>query len=83
MVFLGDGSFSLLRDLKIMKDGMKKWPNSISIDKMMKENLGVEKLPSIVGLIVFGEIMTVFTDSTHLNDLYVNKNPNATKFSLG
>lgn len=66
-----------------MKDGMKKWPYSISIDKMFKQNLGVEKLPPIIGLIVFGEIMTVFTDSTHLNDLYVNKNPNATKFSLG
>lgn len=48
----------------------------------MKEVLGVDKLPPAIGIIWLGEVITWFTDSTHLNDLYVNKNENVTRFYL-
>ena len=62
---------------------MKKIPSSFRWDIQLKEQLGVSKLPAIVGSVWFGKPVIVVNDSVCLNEFYVNKNAKLTKHSLG
>ena len=74
VVFMGNNSYSLLRDVKLMIGIMKKYPTSFSYELMMKEEMKVETLPPLVGRIFMGKVYLMFTSMEHLQDLYVNKN---------
>lgn len=74
VVFMGQNSYSLFRDIKLMMSVMKKYPTSFSYERMFKEEMAVETLPPIVGRIFMGRLYLMFTSVEHLQDLYVNKN---------
>ena len=63
VVFLGDGSFSLIRDIKLMREIMREYPSALHFDKMIKKSLGVTKLPPLVGLILGSNIMLMVTSA--------------------
>jgi hypothetical protein len=73
-VFLGDGSYSLFRDYALYNNIMKKYPSTISSEKLMKESLKTEQLPPVVGFIFFGAIILFINSPDLLDDLYINKN---------
>ena len=71
---MGKNTYSLTRDTLAMKSIIEKYPTSLSIFRLIKEEMGVDKLPPIVGRIFLGRLYLVFTSVDHLQDLYMNKN---------
>jgi hypothetical protein len=71
---MGNNTYSLTRDTLATKAIIEKYPTSFSYYRLMKEEMGLETLPPIVGRIFLGRLYLVFTSVDHLQDLYVNKN---------
>lgn len=71
---MGNNSYSLIRDVKLTLNIMKKYPTTLSYERMMKEEFKTDVLPPIVGRIFMGHVYLMFTSVEHLQDLYVNKN---------
>jgi len=77
---MGDNSYSLLRDIKLLIQNINKYPTSLSYEKMIKEEMKVDTLPPIVGRIFMGRVYLMFTSVEHLQDFYFNKNQVLKKF---
>lgn len=77
---MGNNSYSLLRDIKLMLKISTKYPTSFSYYRMFKEEMAVSSLPPICGRIFMGRVYLMFTSVEHLQDLYINKNQIADKY---
>ena len=77
---MGDGGWSLIRDLKFIMAALKKKPNAFSMLTVFRDNLPNSlQLPSVVGVFWFGRCAVYVTSVECLQDLYVNKNAQITK----
>ena len=81
VVFMGDGGWSLIRDLKFVMAGLDKKRNAFSMLTVFRDNLPNNslQLPSVVGVFWFGRVAVYVTSVECLQDLYVNKNAQITK----
>lgn len=80
MIFTGNNSYSVLRDVKLTLNIMKKYPTTLSYLRLFKEELKTDVLPPIIGRVFMGNVYLLFTSVEHLQDLYVNKNQVADKY---
>lgn len=77
--FAGGDNYSMIRNLKAMKNMLVNYPTCISYQRLLLEYFKPHEMPPIVGLNLMGRIVPVVTSVELLPDLYVNKNAAATK----
>ena len=77
--FAGGDNYSMIRNLKSMKNMLVSYPTCISYHRLLLEYFKPHEMPPIVGLNLMGRIVPVVTSVELLPDLYINKNAAATK----
>ena len=77
--FLGDGNYAVVRDLKLLLENWKQKPTCLSFMTLFKNEFP-EEMPPVVGLLAMGRVQLMVTSVECLQDLYVNKNAQVTKF---
>ena len=58
---MGNNSYSIVRDMKLLIETMKKYPNTISYEKMFKDEMNLDILPPIIGRFYIGRLVVMFT----------------------
>jgi hypothetical protein len=60
VVFMGNNTYSIIRDLKLTKKTFEKYPTCVSFYKMLREDMKTEQLPQICARIFMGEVILLF-----------------------
>jgi len=82
VVFTGNNTFSVLRDVLNLVRVLGKYPHAFNQEQFLRESFNAEEyLPPIVGVSVFGLVILCVNSAECLQDLYVNKNALVTKHS--
>lgn len=63
---MGNNTYSLVRDMKLLKLNFDAYPNAISYDTMFRNEMGTEKLPEVCGRLFMGQVFLNFTNAEQL-----------------
>ena len=63
VVFMGNNTYSLIRDMILLKKTLKECPSCISFKKMFQDEMKVEQLPKITAKIFMGQIELSFNSA--------------------